>query len=169
MGTKDTILEILQKSYEIEINGFTFYTMTAEKSKNPATRELFEKLAHDEVEHQNYLKGIAKHYQKKGVSAFNIQHKEPSMEGFVSRVFTQRFIEQAKGATFEMGALSVGMTLETNAISVFTEAQKNADSKEVKDFYVFLASWEKEHFDALKTFYDQLRADFWGEGSFAPF
>lgn len=169
MEVKDKILEILQKSYEIEINGYTFYTMTAEKSENPATKELFQKLAHDEIEHQNYLKGIAKNYKKEGIGAFNVNKKEHSMGDFASKIFTQRFVEQAKGATFEMGALSVGMTLETNAIAVFTEAQKNADSKEVKDFYAFLASWEKEHFDALKNFYDQLRNDFWGEGSFAPF
>jgi rubrerythrin len=169
MSANDKILEILQKSYEVEINGFTFYTMTAEKSQNPATKELFQKLAHDEVEHQNYLKGIAKQYQKEGVSAFNVKKKEHSMGEFASKIFTQKFVEQAKGATFEMGALSVGMTLETNAISLFTEAQKGADSKEVKDFYAFLASWEKEHFDSLKNFYDQLRVDFWGEGSFAPF
>lgn len=61
------------------------------------------------------------------------------------------------------------MTLETNSIALFLEAQKGADSEEVKDFYLFLASWEKEHFDALKNFYDQLRTDFWGEERFAPF
>lgn len=169
MDVKDKILDILQKSYEIEINGYTFYTMTAEKSEKPATKELFQKLAHDEIEHQNYLKGIAKQYKKEGVSAFNVNRKEHSMGEFASQIFTQKFVEQAKGATFEMGVLSVGMTLETNAIALFTEAQKSADSKEVKDFYAFLASWEKEHFDSLKTFYDQLRSDFWGEGNFAPF
>lgn len=78
--------------------------MTAEKSEKPATNELFQKLAYDELEHQNYLKGIAKQYQREGISAFNVKKKEHSMGDFASKIFTQKFVEQAKGATFEMGA-----------------------------------------------------------------
>jgi rubrerythrin len=169
MAAKDKILDILQQAYQIEINGYTFYSMTADKCDKPATKELFQKLAHDEIQHQNYLTSVGKKYQKEGVKGFATTKKSHSMDKYVSEVFTDRFVEQAKGTTFEMGALSVGMTLETNAMALFHKAQAKADSKEVKEFYLFLEEWEKEHFDALKHLFDQLRGDFWGEGGFSPF
>lgn len=169
MAAKDKILDILQQAYQIEINGHTFYTMTADKCEKPATKELFQKLADDEVIHQNYLKSIGKKYRKDGVKAFAAPLKGHSMGKITSEVFTDRFIEQAQGATFEMGALSVGMTLETNAMALFHKAAGSSDSKEVKTFYAFLEEWEKEHFDALKNLFEQLKGEFWGEGGFSPF
>jgi rubrerythrin len=51
----------------------------------------------------------------------------------------------------------------------FNQAAGAADSREVRDFYRFLAEWERQHFDTLNSLYQSLRADFWGQGGFAPF
>lgn len=169
MAAKDKILDILKQAYQIEINGHTFYAMTADKCEKPAAKELFQKLAYDEVQHQNYLKSVGKRYKKDGVKAFDTTLKSHSMGKFATDLFTDKFVDQARGATFEMGALSVGMTLETNAMALFHKAAAGADSKEVKSFYAFLEEWEKDHFDALKNLFDQLRNDYWGEGGFSPF
>ncbi len=170
MDARDKILSILKEAYQVEINGYTFYSMTAKEAKNEATKELFDKLAKDEVEHQNYLKGVAKRFSTEGTEdAFKVKLTKPSMGEFVSKLFTDKFISQAKGAQFELGAVSVGMTLETNAMEIFRRAQEGTESKEVKEFYSFLHNWEKEHFDSLKNFYDQLRKGFWEEGNFSPF
>jgi hypothetical protein len=63
----------------------------------------------------------------------------------------------------------VGLTLETNAMAHFNRAADSADSAEVREFYRFLADWEQQHFDALNNLYTAIRADFWGQGNFAPF
>jgi rubrerythrin len=68
-----------------------------------------------------------------------------------------------------MGVLSVGLTLETNAMAHFEYAADTTDSVEVRDFYRYLADWEKQHFDALHTLYASIRTDFWTTGGFAPF
>jgi rubrerythrin len=68
-----------------------------------------------------------------------------------------------------MGALSVGLTLETNAMAHFIQAAGTADSREIRDFYRFLADWEQQHFDALNALYAAIRTDFWGTSGFAPF
>ena len=73
------------------------------------------------------------------------------------------------GAEFEMGVLSIGMTLETNAIKYFSTAAGNAGEAEVKKFYQFLADWEKQHLEALRTLYNSVRTDFFAAGSFSPF
>ncbi|RPI09914.1 MAG: hypothetical protein EHM71_04815 [Zetaproteobacteria bacterium] len=170
VSTREQILEILKKAYQIEVDGLTFYSMTANQATKPAVKELFEKLAHDEVQHQAFLKNVGGRYAAEGTAAFALAEKPAvNLSGLTDHVFTARFKEQARGAAFEMGALSVGLTLETNAIAHFTQAARTTDSAEVRDFYRFLAEWEQQHFDALNTLYTSIRNDFWNTGGFAPF
>ena len=169
MQERDQILEILRTAYQIEVDGYTFYSMTAAQAKKPALRELFEKLAHDEIQHQNFLKSVGTRYDAEGTAAFAIAKPAAALSGLTDHVFTARFKEQARGAAFEMGVLSVGLTLETNAMAHFNRAADTTDSAEVRDFYRYLADWEKQHFDALHALYGAIRADFWGAGGFAPF
>lgn len=169
MQGKQEILDILKKAYQIEVDGYTFYAMTAEKATKPAVKELFEKLADDEVQHQNFLRGIGKKYVVEGNSAFAVPKPTWDLSGLTDHVFTDKFKTQAKGAAFEMGVLSVGLTLETNAMAHFNRAADAADSKEIGEFYRFLADWEKGHFDAINSLLQSIRGDFWGEGGFSPF
>ena len=163
------ILDILRKAYQIEVDGYTFYAMTAEKATKSAVKELFGKLAQDEIQHQAFLSGVGQRYAAEGTSAFAVTKPAVNLSGLTDHVFTTRFKEQARGAAFEMGVLSVGLTLETNAMAHFNQAAGVADSAEVRDFYRYLADWEKQHFDALNALYTAIRADFWEMGGFAPF
>ena len=169
MSTREQILEILKKAYQIEVDGYTFYSMTAKQAAKPAVKELFEKLADDEVQHQHFLSNAGRRYDTEGAVAFAVPMAAVDLRGLTNHVFTARFKEQARGAAFEMGVLSVGLTLETNAMAHFNQAAQIADSAEVREFYRYLADWEKQHFDALNALYTSLRADFWGMGGFAPF
>jgi len=166
---RDTMLEIVGKAYQIETDGYTFYSMTAERAQKPAVQELFAKLASDEVQHQAFLKSVAKNYDERGVQAFRTDGRIPGADALSSQVFTGRFREQAAGAQFELAVLSIGMTLETNAIKYFTTAAKQATDKEVKEFYTFLATWESQHYDALQHLFNLVREDQMGESGFSPF
>jgi rubrerythrin len=167
--SKEVIHDILRKAYQIEVDGYTFYSMTAERAEKPVVQELFEKLAKDEVEHKAYLRDVMKHYDERGVAAFHVDRKPPDLKAFTDTIFTDRFREQAKGAAFELSVLSIGMQLETNAIAYFSRAAQNATDGEVRDFYQFLADWEKKHLDALQALHVGVRAEFWQDGGFAPF
>jgi rubrerythrin len=168
--SKQVLVEILKKAYQIEVDGYTFYSMAADKASKPAVQELFAKLAKDETEHKAFITNIMKNYNEKGSAAFSLGLRPPQeMREFSDALFTEKFKEQAKEAAFEMGALSVGMTLEQNAILHFTNAARQSTEKEVKDFYTFLANWEKQHFDALQKLSDAIRSNFWSDSPFAPF
>ncbi len=166
----DEIREILRKAYQIEVDGYTFYSMAADRADKPAVQELFEKLARDEVEHQRYLRDVMKGYEDKGFAAFRLERPgSPDLKAFSAKIFSDRFREQAHGAAFELGVLSVGMTLETTAIQYFGGAAKAASEDEVRNFYQFLADWEKQHLDALQNLHDAVRQDYWARSAFAPF
>lgn len=166
---QEQIREILKKAYQIEVDGHIFYSMAADRATKPAVQELFDKLANDEIQHKAYLKSVMGSYEEKGVEAFNLHLRDPDLKAFTATIFTDRFKEQAAGADFELGVLSIGMTLEANAISYFSNAAAGAPDREVRDFYGFLADWERQHLDALKSLYDGVRQDFWAEGGFSPF
>ena len=166
---KDQIREILRKAYQIEVDGYTFYSMAAEQSEKPAVQDLFDKLARDEMQHKAYLKSVMGSYEERGVEAFNVHRRDPDLKAFTATIFTDAFKAQARGADFELGVLSIGMTLENNAVTYFSNAAKNATEREVEDFYTFLADWEKEHLEALQRLYNGVRQDFWEDGGFSPF
>ena len=169
MSTREQILDVLKKAYQIEVDGYTFYSMTADKADKPAVRELFAKLASDEVQHQAYLRDVLKGYDEKGNAAFSMHHRLPELRAFTQQIFSDQFRAQAQGAAFETAVLSVGMTLESRAIAYFTGAAAQVPDQEVKDFYQFLADWEKQHLEALNNLYGMVRADFWEQSGFAPF
>jgi len=169
MTAPDQILDILRKAYQIEVDGYTFYSMTADKADKPAVQELFGKLAQDEVQHQAFLRSVLKNYSDKGVDAFSMGIVLPDFRVFSEKVFTDRFRDQAEGAAFEMAALSVGMTLEKNAVAYFSGAAANAAEAEVRKFYHFLAEWEQQHLNALASLTETIRGDFWEKSGFAPY
>ena len=45
----DSIAAVLRKAYQVEVDGFTFYSMAAERAAKPATQKLFARLAQGEV------------------------------------------------------------------------------------------------------------------------
>lgn len=160
MDTRDAVLEILRKAYRIEVDGYTFYSMAADRATPEGVRDLFGQLAADERQHQAYLREIGEHFTATGAVAFQVDPRPPSMSRFLDQVFTQELKQQAAGATMEAGALSVGITLESNAIAFFTSAAQTAPADPARDFYLFLADWERQHLQALQNAFNAIRADF---------
>lgn len=169
MSNREAIHEVLRKAFQIEVDGYTFYSMTAEKAQNSAVQELFAKLAQDEVQHQAFLRQVMQHYDERGATAFSLGVHTPEMRAFTQHIFTDRFRQQAQGASFETAVLSIGMTLESNAIAYFSNAAEGSAETVVREFFEFLADWERQHLDALQTLFNSVRSDFWAESGFAPF
>jgi len=155
------ILDILRRAYQVEVDGYTFYSMTAERAAKPAMQSLFAQLAQDERQHQDYLRQAADHYRRNEQGALQVPGSVPDRSAFTSAVFTDEVRRQAEGADFEAGVLSVGMTIESNSIAVYTSAAKSAAGEQARDFYQFLAVWERQHLIALQNAYKAIRSDFW--------
>jgi len=168
-ASAEQVLSILRQAYQVEVDGHTFYSMIADKTKQPAVGEIFAKLAADETQHMAYLRGVSEHFRTTGTAAFVMDRKAPDLRIFADRILSNSFRSQAHGAAFEMSALSIGMQLEANAIATFSGAAKNASETEIKDFFEFLANWEKGHMDALHRLYEGVRVDFWEKDGFSPF
>ena len=156
----DVIADILRKAFQVEVDGFTFYSMVAESTTKPAVRKLFERLARDETEHQAYIRAVMRRYEEHGASGFHFNPRDPDLAEFSSEIFTADFKEQAQGEVSELGAVSIGLQLESNAVAFFDTAARNATEPQITGFYQFLADWEGMHLRTLQQLYDSIRVDF---------
>ena len=159
----DSTTDVLRKAFQVEVDGFTFYSMTAERAAKPAVQKLFERLARDETEHQAYLRAVMRRYEEHGAASFRIDQRDPDLAEFSSQIFTDSFKDQAQGEIFETGALSIGIQLESNAVSFFDAAASEASDPQISGFYRFLADWEGSHLRTLQHLYDSIRVDPWPE------
>ena len=159
----DAITDVLRKAFQVEVDGFTFYSMAAEHTAKPAVRKLFERLARDETEHQAYIRAVMRRYEEHGASSFHFDPRNPDLAEFSSEIFTESFKEQAQGEVSELGALTIGVQLESTAVTFFSAAASEASDPQITGFYQFLADWEGMHLRTLQQLYDSIRVDFWPE------
>ncbi len=155
------VLDVIRRAFQLEVDGCTFYSMTAERAAKPALQSLFAKLADDERQHQQFLRDVARHFRDEASSAFDVPGAAPDLSAFTNAVFTREVRAQAESAEFESGVLSVGMTIENNSITHYGNAAKEATDEHVRAFYQFLAIWERQHLIALQNAYRAVRNDFW--------
>ena len=159
----DAIADVLRKAFQVEVDGFTFYSMAAERTTKPAVQKLFERLARDETEHKAYIMAVMKRYEEHGASSFQFDPRDPDLAEFSSQIFADSFKEQAQGEVSELGALSIGVQLESNAVTFFETASREATEPQIAGFYRFLADWEGMHLRTLQQLYDSIRLDPWPE------
>jgi rubrerythrin len=155
----DAITDILKKAFRVEVDGFTFYSMAMEAATKPAARKLFERLARDETEHKAYIMAVMKRYEEHGASSFQFDPRDPDLAEFSSQIFTDSFKEQALEEVSELGVLSIGMQLESNAVAFFDNAARDAEDPKIAGFYRFLADWEGMHLRTLEHLYDSIRVE----------
>ena len=155
----DAITDVLGKAFQVEVDGFTFYSMALERATKPAVRKLFERLARDETEHKAYIMAVMKRYEEHGASSFQFDPRDPDLAEFSSEIFTDSFKEQAQGKVSELGALSIGVQLESNAVTFFDTAAREATDPQISGFYRFLADWEGSHLRTLQHLFDSIRVD----------
>jgi hypothetical protein len=85
----DAISDILRKAFQVEVDGFTFYSMALERATKPAVRKLFERLARDETEHKAYIMAVMKRYEEHGARSFQFDPRDPDLGEFSSQIFTE--------------------------------------------------------------------------------
>ncbi len=159
----EAIADVLKKAFQVEVDGFTFYSMAADRTTKPAVQQLFERLARDETEHKAYIMAVMKRYEEHGASSFRFDPRDPDLAEFSSEIFTDSFKEQAQGEVSELGALSIGVQLESNAVAFFDTAAREALDPQISGLYRFLADWEGFHLRTLQQLYDSIRVDPWPE------
>ena len=163
------IAEGLYKAMQAEVDGHNFYRMAAQNTNDPQGKEIFERLAKEEMEHVQFLKAQYKAFldSKKPDTAVKLPITTALSEK--SGIFSDHFKSRLKEAHYEMSALSIGIQLELSAIQFYKEQSEKVSDPVVKSFYRELADWESRHYQILTRQHDDLKEDYWANGGFSPF
>lgn len=167
--SKKKVAEALKQAILAEVEGQHFYRMAAQSTDDPKGKEVFGKLADDEVLHEKYLRAHYESFVKDGVPAPDVKLAKPDELGDTSPIFSEALKGRIKGAHFEMTALSVGVQLEMNAVKFYRQASQDAGDPLLKEFFRELERWESLHYQALLTQQDELKEDYWSSSGFSPF
>lgn len=166
---KEQIRAGLLKAIQAEQDGYHFYLMAARTTEDPRGREVFEKLAQEELDHNRFLRHQHEFILHHGHAdpAFMLQHRV-DLSG-ESPIFSSVLKARIKEAHFEMSALSIGLQLELASSSFYKEEAGRISDPTVRAFFLELASWEIGHYQALLRQQDALRDDYFSDSGFSPF
>ncbi|MEJ2054257.1 MAG: ferritin family protein [Calditrichaceae bacterium] len=150
----DTLEEILQRSIELEQEGYNYYVDSAKKISNSVGKRMLERLAGDEKNHIDRFTQLYEAHTNNNIENIEITEFEPTTFDMVFN----RLKEQLEGAVDELGEsavddaeiLEMAIDLENTTRFFYQDASKSASDPKIKKFYELLAEEEKAHYDALR-------------------
>jgi len=171
MGNKGQLLEVVKSAIRVENDGYQFYRLAEEKTKDAKGKEVFASLAKDETNHMEILKSLYQSIKEKGKFKFDEVKDMKHILATTSEspIFSKEFKQRLSQAHFEMTALSIGILLEKDSIEFYKKSAQETEDKDVKMLFNYLADWEGEHLRALVDQQKFLQEDYWTEARFYPF
>lgn len=162
-----TALDILKSALLLERRGKAFYEVAAEQAQSPPVREFFERMAEEEERHVRVLSDQFAAYQSRGAFAGAPSDREPTGD-IASTVLSRRLSDSISAASFEAAAVSAAMSLERNAIRLYSERAQSAEDPEERALYQWLAEWEAGHLELLSKVDREVTEAAWNDNSFWP-
>lgn len=167
--TKDKRTEVLFEAMKAEFEGHHFYTMAAKACEDPKGKETFARLAAEELDHYEYLKGQIEAIRETGNVDGSLKLGARLDLVGASPIFSDSIRGRIADAHFEMTALAVGVQLEKDAEAYYRGAADEEDDPTLGAVYRELAEWEAGHYRALLAQQDNLKEEYWAGSGFAPF
>jgi rubrerythrin len=168
-SNRSPILKGLLKAIQSETEGHHFYRMAAQSTQDAKGREIFSRLAQEELEHQRFLRAQYEAVRLNGKPDASLSLEQPGPWSDQDPIFSSELRKRIGDAHYEMTALSVGIQLEINAQRFYQKQTKACRDRVVREFYQRLADWESGHYQALLKQQESLKDDYWSAGGFAPF
>ena len=165
---RETLAAGLLQAIKGERDGHSFYQMAATCSQDAKAKEVFTRLADEELDHMHFLTKQHESILQTGRPDESTKLGSPLNLSAMSPIFSDAIKTRVKDAHFEMSALSIGMQLELDATKFYKSQAEAADDAAVKQFYTELAEWESGHYEALRRQQEELKEDYWSAGGFSP-
>ena len=164
----DATLAALKMAVQTEIDGHNFYQRCAEATEDASARQMFERLAQDEIMHLELLRNTMAMLQESGEWAEyrGIAWGEAGGAPIFSR---ERVRKNVMAYTSDLSALRVAYLIEKDAVSFYTQAAAEVEHPSGRRMFSDLARMETAHLGILEGEYGFLRDQFQHAMGFAPF
>lgn len=161
----------LGKALQNEVDGREFYRMAAKSARTDGVRQMFEFLREEEERHYELiLAQMGRMAGGKPPRPVRPASGRKAIRKFAGPLFPPDFVARGKRAEGEAAALSIGMTLEKQAIAQFSALRRTVKGDPAAEkLFDGLIAWEREHLEVLNRQYEQLRRMYWEDARFWPF
>ena len=164
----DRTIEILKSAILLEKRGQAFYGKVAEQASGQAVKEFFEMMADEEIKHVEVLSEQFKAYRQNKKFDPGL-YDENSSGTIASRVLTAQLKSELSAADYEAAAIAAAMSMEKNAVTLYSNRAAEAEDPNEQKLYQWLADWEKQHLHFLSEIDKELTQQIWFDNSFWPF
>lgn len=144
-------LNALEVALNNEMNERQFYLNNAARTRNPVGKEMFTRIAEDELEHYEMLKKLHEEWKAKGkwTETVPLMVKQTNVKTMLARMLKESK-ELPESDSDDLAAIQTAAQFESKGADLYRElAEASADKKE-KEFFELLAGIEREHFLSLK-------------------
>jgi rubrerythrin len=166
--SEDRATEILKNAILLEKRGQAFYSKVAAQASGEAVKKFFTLMAEEEVNHVKLLSEQFKSYstrKKFKPAAYQGQSEFKT----ASEILTKDLKKQISAADFEAAAVAAAMSMEKNAIEIYSRRAAEAQDPDEKALYDWLAKWETAHLNFLSKLDKELTEEIWHDNRFWPF
>jgi rubrerythrin len=166
--SEDRTTEILKNAILLEKRGHAFYSKIAQQASGEAVKKFFQLMAEEEVNHVKILSEQFKSYRssKKFRPGGYSEHGEFKT---ATDILTKDLKRQIAAADFEAAAIAAAMSMEKNAIQVYSGRASETQDPDEKALYQWLADWEGEHLSFLSKIDRAITEEIWHDNHFWPF
>jgi len=158
-------LEALEVAINIEKRGQDFYTKAAKLAADDETKEMLEKLAEQEKDHELTFQRIYNELSKKKNSFDDTYLYDPDVSAYLkaiadSTVFpSDDFLEEIANGLKSIGdVLKIGIQAEKDSILYYAEMIINARYVEAKEAFRRLLKEEKKHLVDLQRSLEEYKS-----------
>jgi rubrerythrin len=166
-ATRTIVLEAVKTAIITELRGLEIYKAAAERTTDPAARQMFESLAEDERHHKEFLEKNFRSLIAKGEWSVPATPQNLSPLDH-SDIISPEFLDRVRGGDFEMGVIAAGCQLELSAVNFYKKAARECPDEESARVFQFLADWETDHLESLTRLEDRLKDQYFADLGFSP-
>jgi rubrerythrin len=149
--------QALEKALQMEIEGQKFYHKAGQKSDNPLTKGLFQRLAEEENVHIQKINEIYQAIKSRaGWPEEETNFKREKSLRSVFREAIESMDREVRASSSELEALKTAMNMEDKSYSFYKSRAEEAASHAEKSFHQALTAEERGHYLTLLDSYEYL-------------
>lgn len=155
-------LDFIKYATTMEIGGRSFYEHAAERTNNDHGKQVFLKLAQDEVGHIKAFRAIFTQVLGTDTWEQYIDKEEAGMQTLLDKLISRLDKQGHQERAGDLEALRIGMELERDSIGKYEQWAQDATDAKVHELFRRIIKEEQFHYDLLQAEHDNITGSgFW--------
>lgn len=146
MDNKFNVIEVIEMAKDIEKRGYDFYKNQSEKTQNKELKELFTKLADDELDHYNRFEELGEMIKEQTKKELEYVY-DPEVSAYLEAIVEFTIFPAEEGVEISdiIDAVQIAIYAEKDSILFYNEMLEHNDDDQTAVILKKLIKEEKQH------------------------